>query len=97
MTDPISRSILLWCVVLLLLVSFALPLVSVHSYCENRAIAVVFACTALVLSFLLARQVGSSKEFRVVGLLLCLLALATNVLFIAFVTNACVEQQKYLH
>ena len=73
----------------LLLGSLALPAVSVHNYCENRAIAGVFGSGALIVGFVLARQPATPKAIKIVGLMLSFLSLAINVLFVAYATHLC--------
>lgn len=76
----------------ILLISCALVLGSVHSYCENRIYAAVwgvFCVATLVGSF---RSRGESMAAKVAsdfGKILSVLALAINAAFIAYATHLC--------
>lgn len=76
----------------LLLVSLALPIVSVHTYCENRVGASIFGVLSLTTVLLIVRNHASSrtrKMFAAVGVSTCLFAVAVNVAFIAYATHVC--------
>jgi hypothetical protein len=72
--------------------SFFLPLVSVHTYCENRSIAAVFGVLSITVFVLLIRGQAASTARKVasgVGMTLCVLAVAVNVAFIVYATHLC--------
>jgi hypothetical protein len=74
------------------LLSWLLPAVSVHTYCENRLIAAVFGVTASVLGYFLLRNksVGTARKVvRVIGVFFCLVALLINSWFIVYATRLC--------
>jgi len=76
----------------LLLFSLFLPLLSVHTYCENRTGAGVIAFgAALLLIFLLRNRANSmvKRVFSGIGVSLCVLAFMANVVFIAYATHLC--------
>jgi hypothetical protein len=77
---------------LIFLLSFFLPLASVHNYCENRTIAAVFGflSLAVLLMFLRSRAASTFKKaMAIVGAVLCFLAVAVNVAFIIYATHLC--------
>src|SRR5258708_9113470 len=70
--------------------SYVVVVLSVHTYCENRPFAGTLALAALVNAFLLLRNWPSTslrRALSISGMLLCLLAVASNVCFIIFSTN----------
>ena len=72
--------------------SFYLPLVSVHTYCENRSVAAVFGVVSITLFVLIFRGQAASTARKVgsgVGMTLCVLAVALNVKFILYATHLC--------
>ena len=88
-----DRTLLLVSASLLIFVlSFFLPLVSVHTYCENRTLAAVFGVISItvLLMFLRYRAASTAKKtVATIGGALCLLALAVNVAFIFHATRLC--------
>jgi hypothetical protein len=65
--------------------SLFLPLVSVHTYYENRTIAGIFGVVGLTLFLFFFRNKATTTTRRVasvVGRVLCVLAVAANVAFI---------------
>jgi hypothetical protein len=73
-------------------VSLTLPLVSVHTYCQNRIIAAVFGVVSMTVFAFFFRGQGAStgrKVASVIGKVLCVLALAINVAFILHATRLC--------
>jgi hypothetical protein len=77
---------------LIFVLSFFLPLVSVHTYCENRTLAAVFGVISITvfLMFLRYRAASTAKKtVAIIGGALCFLALAVNVAFILHATHLC--------
>ena len=77
---------------LIFVLSFFLPLVSVHTYCENRTLAAVFGVISItmLLMFLRNRAASTAKNtVAIIGGALCFLALAVNVTFILHATHLC--------
>jgi nitrate reductase gamma subunit len=86
--------------ILIFVFSFFLPLVSVHSYCENRIIAGVFGVVSIAAFLLLFhnRAVWTAKKTAtIIGGVLCFLALAVNVAFILYATHLCRHMFDQLH
>jgi len=86
--------------VVIFLLSFFLPLFSVHTYCENRTAAVVFGGIATIVFVLFLRNHATSMASKIVsgiGVALCLLALAINVAFIVYATRLCRHMFDQLH
>ena len=72
--------------------SFYLPLVSVHTYCENRRVAAVFGGVSILVFVFLFRGKAASTARKLVsglGMTLCVLAVAVNVAFILYATHLC--------
>ena len=72
--------------------SLFLPLVSVHTYCENRRVAAVFGVVSVTVFVLFFRNQAASTPQKVasaVGKTLCVLAVAVNVAFILYATHLC--------
>jgi len=72
--------------------SLFLPLVSVHTYCENRPIAGVSAGAAALLFLFFVRNraaLAAKKILSGVGEGLCVLAVAVNVAFVIYATMLC--------
>ena len=83
---PLSASLLMF------VLSLFLPLVSVHTYCENRSVAGVFGVVSTtVFAFFFRNQAASTarKIASGVGKALCVLAVAVNVAFILYATHLC--------
>jgi len=77
---------------LILILSLYLPLVSVHKYCENRAVAAVFALISLVLlswSFWNRTVSVLRKALLIIGVAFCFVAFSVNVAFILYATHLC--------
>ena len=74
------------------MLSLFLPLVSVHTYCENRSIAAGFGVVSMTLFVFFFRSQAASTARKVgsfVGKTLCVLAMAVNVVFILNATRLC--------
>jgi amino acid permease len=88
-----DRKLLLFSASLMIFVfSLFLPLLSVHTYCENRSVAAVFGFGSIaVLVFLLPGQAASTVRAVAsgVGMALCVLAVVLNVAFILHATDLC--------
>jgi hypothetical protein len=87
-----QTSLLFSASLLMFVLSFFLPLVSVHTYCENRSIAAVFGVLSITVFVLLIRGQAASTARKVasgVGMTLCVLAVAVNVAFIVYATHLC--------
>jgi hypothetical protein len=88
-----ERTFLLFSTSLLMFVfSLFLPLVSVHTYCENRGVAAVFGVGSIAVFVLLFRGQAASTTRKVasgVGMALSVLAFAVNVAFILYATHLC--------
>ena len=72
--------------------SFLLPLVSVHTYCENRTLAAVFGVISITVLLMFLRYRAASTARKIVAIIggaLCFLALALNVQFILHATHLC--------
>ena len=77
---------------LILIVSLFLPLVSVHTYCENRTIAAIFGVIAILLFVFFFRSNSTDTVGKVtsrIGMSFCILALSVNVGFILLATKVC--------
>jgi hypothetical protein len=77
---------------LIFMFSLCVPLLSVHTYCENRSVAAVFGFASLaVLVFLLRGQAASTtrKVASGAGVALCALTVVVNVAFILYATHLC--------
>ena len=86
--------------VLIFVLSFFLPLASVHTYCENRTVAAVFGFISItvLLMFLRNRAASTAKKtVAIIGGTLCFLALAMNVAFILYATHLCRHMFDQLH
>lgn len=69
-----------------------LPLVSVHTYCENRSVAAMFTAVSITVFVFLFRGQAASTSRKVasgVGMTLCVLAVGVNVAFILHATHLC--------
>ena len=78
--------------ILIFAFSFLLPLVSAHSYCENRVIAAVFGVVSIVVFLLFFHNRAlwrAKKAATIIGGVLCFLALAVNVEFILYAAHLC--------
>ena len=88
-----DRTFLLFSAALLMFVlSLFLPLVSVHTYCENRRVAARFGVVSIALFVFLIRVQPASTARKVasgVGMTLCVLAVAVNAAFILYATHLC--------
>lgn len=88
-----DRTFLLFSVSLAILVlSLLLPLVSVHTYCENRGIAAVYGFISIAVFVFLLRGQAITTARKIasrVGMTLCVLAAAVNVAFILYATHEC--------
>jgi len=88
-----DRTLLLVSASLLIFVlSFFLPLASVHTYCENRTVAAFFGLISITLFLMFLRNRAAStakKTVAMIGGALCFLALAANVAFILYATHLC--------
>jgi hypothetical protein len=72
--------------------SLFLPLVSVHTYCEDRKVAAVFGVVSIAVFVFLFRGQAASTARKVpsgLGMTLCVLAVAVNVAFILYATHLC--------
>jgi len=72
--------------------SLFLPLVSVHTYCENRSVAALFGVVSITLFLFFFRNQAASTARKiacVVGHALSVLAVAVNVAFILYATHLC--------
>jgi len=97
---PDRTPVLVSASLVIFLLSFFLPLGSVHTYCENRAIAAIFGfiSIAVFLMFLRSRTASTFKKaLAIIGGALCLLALAVNVAFILYATHLCRHMFDPLH
>jgi uncharacterized membrane protein SirB2 len=80
--------------------SFFLPLASVHTYCENRTVAAVFGFISITVGLMFLRNRAASttkKTVAVIGGALCFLALTVNVAFILYATHLCRHMFDQLH
>ena len=88
-----DRTFLLFSASLVMFVlSLLLPLVSVHTYCENRSGAAVFGVASITVFLFFFRSQATSTARKVasgVGKTLCVLAVAVNVAFIFYATHLC--------
>jgi hypothetical protein len=88
-----DRTLLLLSASLLIFVlSLFLPLVSVHTYCENRSVAAVFGVVSVTVFLLFFRSKAASTARKIaagVGQTLSVLAVAVNVAFILYATHLC--------
>jgi hypothetical protein len=85
---------------LIFLLSFFLPLASVHTYCENRTIAAIFGVISIAVLLMFLRNRAAStfkKTVAIIGAVLCFLALAVNVAFILYATHLCRHMFDQLH
>ena len=85
---------------LIFLLSLFLPLVSVHTYCENRTIAVAFGVISIAVFPMFLRNGAAStfkKALSVIAAVVCFLALAINVAFILYATHLCRHMFDQLH
>jgi hypothetical protein len=94
------KSVLLLALALLTAVmSVFLPLVSVHTYCENRAGAGVLLAVGIAISYVCVR--GAIKGpiphvLAIVTCLVCTLAVTVNVLFIVYASKLCQDYFRWL-
>jgi hypothetical protein len=80
--------------------SFFLPVISVHSYCENRTGAAVFGAISIVISLGLFRNRARSTARKIasgVGHALAIIAIVLNVAFILYATHVCRHMFDQLH
>ena len=88
-----DRTVGLFVVALLIAVfSYGLFVTSVHTYCENRWVAAVFASTGLATLVVIVRNNAATLGKKVLsgtGASLCLLSVAFNLLFIVVATRDC--------
>jgi drug/metabolite transporter superfamily protein YnfA len=71
---------------LIFVLSFLLPFVSVHNYCENRVVAAFFGLISLTVLLLFLRNQAASSSARtraIIGGVVCFLSIAVNVAFSA--------------
>ena len=77
---------------LLLVSSYLLVAVSVHTYCENRKFAAVLGAMTAALLVYFVRDLWLHRvhaAVRILGLLFCSLGLFIDVAFIIWATNTC--------
>jgi len=77
---------------LIFVLSFFLPLVSVHTYFENRTVAAVFGVISIatLLSFFRNRAGSTARKIASgLGQALSILAIAVNIAFIVYATHLC--------
>jgi hypothetical protein len=74
---------------LIFLLSLFLMPVSVHTYCENRPIAGVFGVIAVAIGILFLRHRSLRGLLRGLGIVICSVAVALNLAFIAYATHLC--------
>jgi hypothetical protein len=80
--------------------SYAVVVLSVHTYCENRRFAGALALAALVNGFLLLRSWPSRVLRRALsasGMVLCLLSATANVWFVIWATHTCAHMFDLLN
>jgi hypothetical protein len=97
---PDRTPLLISASLVIFLLSFFLPLASVHTYCENRTIAAVFGFISIAVFLMLLRNRAASTFKRIVAIIggaLCFLALAVNVAFILYATHECRHMFDQLH
>ena len=85
---------------LIFVLSLFLPLISVHTYCENRTGAAVFGVIAIMIFLFLLRNRAESTARKIasgVGQALSILATAVNVAFILYATHDCRHMFDQLH
>jgi len=85
---------------LIFVLSLFLPLISVHTYCENRTGAAVFGVIAITIFLFLLRNRAESTARKIasgVGQALSILATAVNVAFILYATHDCRHMFDQLH
>ncbi|SRR6266481_1665423 len=78
--------------ILIFVLSLLLPLVSIHTYCENRSVAAVFGVISATVSMLLFRNRAVSTTRKIMsglGHTVCIVAFAVNVTFIFYATHLC--------
>jgi Ca2+/H+ antiporter len=78
--------------ILIFVLSLLLPLVSVHTYCENRSVAAVFGVVSIAVFMFFFRSRAASTARKVasgVGQTLSVLAVAVNIAFILYSTHLC--------
>jgi hypothetical protein len=72
--------------------SVFLPLISVHTYCENRNVAAVFGVGSIAVCVFLSRGQAATPARKIAsgaGMALSVFALAVNVAFILYATHLC--------
>jgi len=72
--------------------SYAVDVLSVHTYCENRPFAGALALAAVVNCYLILRNwpaAGFRRALSLSGMVLCMLAIAANVWFVIWATYTC--------
>jgi drug/metabolite transporter superfamily protein YnfA len=72
--------------------SYAVDVLSVHTYCENRPFAGALALAAVVNCYLLLRSwpaAGFRRALSASGVVFCVLAIAANVGFVIWATHTC--------
>jgi hypothetical protein len=97
---PDRTSLLVSASLVIFLLSFFLPLASVHNYCDNRTIAAVFGFISIAVFLMLLRNRAAStskKTAAIIGGVLCFLALVVNVGFILYATHLCRHMFDQLH
>ncbi len=84
--------LLLFGAIVILVLSCFLPLVSVHTYCENRKVAAAFMVAAIVaFGFLFSDRATSTRQ-KVLAFIsgaIFILAIGINATFIVWATEVC--------
>jgi hypothetical protein len=84
--------ILFTAALVIVLLSFGIDILSVHTYCENRPVAGLVALASGVVGYLAARNRPSGTFRRVLSIsggILCLFMIAANLWFILWATRTC--------
>ena len=77
---------------LIFMLSLSLPMVSVHTYCENRTGAAAFGVLSIAVFLFFFRNRATSTARKIAsgaGQTLSVLAVAVNVAFIFYATQLC--------
>jgi nicotinamide riboside transporter PnuC len=94
-TETRRRDLSPWlCVasVCLLVLSYLAPVLSVHTYCENRSISVVLLIIAIILFVSLLRNRAGTILHHVlarIGEAACVVSIAISIAFIWYATESC--------
>src|SRR5947209_18848908 len=86
--------------VVLVLCSYFVPAMSVHTYCENRLFVGIIASGDLVVLYFLLRNSATSRIKRVLSSLsvvFCLLGAFIDVAFVVWATKECREMMENLN